>query len=68
MKVPDLGWPPQRRVPFFALPGLPVDRPDDALKVGLKAAIDSNLSEEERSKILVTMAIVPSCHDNEQER
>jgi hypothetical protein len=44
-----------KKSPIFRVTGLPVDRPNDALKVGLKAAIDSNLSEEERSKILVTM-------------
>jgi hypothetical protein len=57
-----------KKSPIFRVTGLPVDRPDDALKVGLKAAIDGNLSEEERSKILVTMAIVPSCYDNEREK
>src|SRR2546421_11281506 len=54
---------------IFRVTGLPADQPDDALKARLKAAIDGNLSEEERSKILVMMAsIVPSCYDSEREK
>jgi hypothetical protein len=57
-----------KKGPIFRVTGLPADQPDDALKAGLKAAIDGSLSEEERSKILVMMAIVPSCYDNEREK
>ena len=57
-----------KKGPIFRVTGLPGDQPDDALKARLKAAIDGNLSEEERSKILVMMAIVPSCYDSEREK
>ena len=57
-----------KKGPIFRVTGLPADQPDYALKAGLKAAIDDNLSEEERSKILVMIAIVPSCYDDEREK
>jgi len=58
-----------KKGPIFRVTGLPADQPDDALKARLKVAIDGNLSEEERSKIvLAMMAIVPSCYDSEREK
>src|SRR3984957_354885 len=57
-----------KKGPVFRVTGLPADQPDNALKARLKAAIDGNLSEEERSQILVMTAIVPSCYDNEREK
>ena len=57
-----------REGPVFRVTGLPASQPDDALNTALKAAIDDNLSEDERSKLNITTAIVPSCYNNEQER
>ena len=57
-----------KKGPIFRVTGLPADQPDDALKVELEAAIDSNLSKEERPKIQVMMDVVPSCYDNEREK
>jgi hypothetical protein len=52
----------------FRVTGLSASQPDDALNAALKAAIDDNLSEEERSELGVSTVIVPSCYDHEQER
>jgi hypothetical protein len=57
----------RRKGQVFRVTGLAASQPDDALNTALKAIIDSNLSEEEQSKLNVTTAIVPSCYDNEQE-
>ena len=57
-----------RKGPVFRVTGLPASQPDDALNTALKAAIDDNLLEEEKLKLNITTAIVPSCYDNEQER
>jgi hypothetical protein len=51
----------------FRVTGLPASQPDDALNAVLKAAIDDNLSEEERTKLQVSTVILPSCYDHEQE-
>ena len=52
----------------FRITGLRASQPDDSLNISLKAAIDDNLSEEEKSKLHVSAAIVPSCYNNEQKR
>lgn len=52
----------------YRVTGLPADQPDDALNARLKAVINDNLSEEEKPKLNITTAIVPSCYDDEQER
>jgi hypothetical protein len=58
-----------KKGPIFRVTGLPADQPDDVLKARLRAAIDGNLSEEERSQIVLVMtAIVPSCYDDEREK
>ncbi|OAL53552.1 hypothetical protein IQ07DRAFT_502809 [Pyrenochaeta sp. DS3sAY3a] len=49
----------------FRATGLPALRPDDKLKEALKAAIDANLSENERSTITIQADIVPSCYDHD---
>ncbi|KAF7502176.1 hypothetical protein GJ744_006772 [Endocarpon pusillum] len=54
--------------PVFRITGLPALQPDDELKATLVAAIDENLSEDEKPKLRINAAIVPSCYDNEQER
>lgn len=52
----------------FRVTGLTAWQPDDELNKTLNAAIDNNLSEEERLKLHTSTAIVPSCYDNGQER
>ncbi|KAF2185579.1 hypothetical protein K469DRAFT_687903 [Zopfia rhizophila CBS 207.26] len=52
----------------FRVTGLPASQPDGELNTTLKATIDDNLLEEEKSKLTVSTAIVPSCYDNEHER
>jgi hypothetical protein len=51
----------------FRVTGLPASQPDDALSATLKAAIDDNLSEEERANLQVSTAILPSCYEPERE-
>ncbi|KAH8689250.1 hypothetical protein GQ44DRAFT_637548 [Phaeosphaeriaceae sp. PMI808] len=58
----------RKKGPVFRVTGLPASQPDDALNATLKATIEDNLSEEEKSKLRVDTVIVPSCYDNEQER
>lgn len=48
----------------FRVTGLSASQPDDELKKALKAAINDNLEEDEQSKL--TVAIVPSCYNNEE--
>ncbi|KAH8727391.1 hypothetical protein GQ44DRAFT_758100 [Phaeosphaeriaceae sp. PMI808] len=52
----------------FRVTGLPASQPDDALNATLKATIEDNLLEEEKSRLRVSTVIVPSCYNNEQER
>jgi hypothetical protein len=58
----------KRKGPVFRVTGLAALQSDDTLNESLKAAIDDNLSEEEKSKLGVSTVIVPSCYDHEQER
>jgi hypothetical protein len=58
----------RKKGPVFRVTGLPASQPDDELNTMLKATIEDNLSEEETSRLSVSTAIVPSCHDNEHER
>jgi hypothetical protein len=46
--------------------GLAASQPDDELATSLRAAIADNLAEDERTKLAITTAIVPSCYDNEE--
>ena len=52
----------------FRVTGLRTGQSDDALEATLKAVINHNLSEEERSNITFDSSIVPSCYDVEQKR
>lgn len=52
----------------FRVTGLRTGQSDDELEATLKAFINDNLLEEERSNITVNSAIVPSCYDVEQKR
>jgi hypothetical protein len=58
----------RKKGPVFRVTGLPASQPDDELIVSLGAAIDDNLSEDERPQLHISTAIVPSCYDNEHER
>ncbi|KFZ18845.1 hypothetical protein V501_00985 [Pseudogymnoascus sp. VKM F-4519 (FW-2642)] len=55
-----------RKALFFASPAFPASQPDDDLNEALKAAIDDNLAEDEKSKLTVKAAIMPSCYDNDE--
>ncbi|KAM6510829.1 hypothetical protein FSOLCH5_011275 [Fusarium solani] len=59
---------PRKKGPVFRVTGLPASQPDDELNTALKTVIDDNLSDEEKLQLNITAAIVPSCHNNEQER
>ncbi|KAF1966817.1 hypothetical protein BU23DRAFT_661619 [Bimuria novae-zelandiae CBS 107.79] len=50
----------RKRGPVFRVTGLPASQADDELVASLKAAIDDNLAEDERSKLTAPPAIVPS--------
>ena len=52
----------------FRVTGLAASQPDDELNPTLKAAIKNNLLEEEQSRLDISVAIVPSCYYNGQER
>lgn len=57
-----------RRSIVFRVTGLATTQPDDVLEVVLKAAIHSNLLEEEKSVIRAITVVVPSCYDEKRER
>lgn len=57
-----------KKCTVFRVTGLAAWQPDDELNTALKAVIDSNLSEEEQSKLHISATIVPSCYHNGQER
>ena len=48
----------------FRVTGLQALGSDDELHKTLKAVIDDNLADDERSKLIFNVAIVPSCYDN----
>jgi hypothetical protein len=56
----------RKKGPVFRVTGLPASQPDDELATSLRAAIADNLAEDERTKLAVTTALVPSCYDNEE--
>jgi hypothetical protein len=66
----------RRKAPVFRVRGLPApqrddeldDELDDKLNAKLKATIEDNLSEEEKSRLTFSVAIVPSCYNNEHKR
>ncbi|KAM6504800.1 hypothetical protein FSOLCH5_015290 [Fusarium solani] len=58
----------RKKGPVFRVTGLAASQPDDELNTALKAAIDDNLSDEEKSQLNITTAVVPSCYNNEQEK
>jgi hypothetical protein len=52
--------------PIFRVTGLPASQPDDELTALLKAAMNENLTEEEKSKQTASIAVVPSCYDHDE--
>lgn len=69
-RIPKQPRPEESRSkgPVFRVTGLPASKANDALDTTLKAAIDDKLSEEERSKLNITIAILPSCYDKDQDK
>jgi len=57
-----------RRKSVYRVTGLLTTQPDDKLDTALKAAINENLSEQEKSVLQVVTTIVPSCYNGEHER
>ena len=55
-----------KKGPVLRVTGLAASQPDDELKAELKAAIRDNLTDEEKSKIDVRVAVVPSCYNNKE--
>jgi hypothetical protein len=56
----------RKKGPVFRVSGLLASKPDDELTLSLKAAIEDNLVEEEQPKPAVSVAIVPSCYNNDE--
>lgn len=50
----------------FRVSGLPGSQPDDELKLALETVINDELSDEERSQIGITTALMPSCYRDEE--
>ena len=46
--------------PVFRVTGLPASQPKDELNIALKTVINNSLSDEEKSQLNITTAIVPS--------
>jgi hypothetical protein len=55
-----------RKSTVFRVTGFTRDQPDEVLETSLRAAINDNLSEEERSQIKTETTIMPSCYDNHE--
>jgi hypothetical protein len=51
-----------KRGPVLRVTGLSASQPDEELTTSLKAAIDENLMKEERPKVDIKVAVVPSCY------
>jgi hypothetical protein len=52
--------------PVFRVTGLPASQPDDELTALLKAAIDDNVTEGNRSKSTASIEIVSSCYAHDE--
>ena len=57
-----------RKSTVFRVTGLIRDQSDEVLKTSLGAAINENLSEDEKSQIETEITIVPSCYESDRER
>ena len=58
----------RRKHPVYRVTDLLTIQPDDELDAALKAAINENLSDQEKSVLQVVTTIVPSCYNSEHER
>jgi len=65
MRIP-CSTPPKEKGPVFRVTGLPASQLDKKLAASLKATIDNNLTEDERSGPDPSIAIVPSCSDEDE--
>jgi hypothetical protein len=55
-----------KKGPVLRVTGLAASQPDDELAAELKAAINDDLTDEEKSKIDVRVAVVPSCYNEKK--
>ncbi|KAF1351580.1 hypothetical protein EJ07DRAFT_183735 [Lizonia empirigonia] len=55
-----------KKDPVLRVTGLAASQPDEELTASLKAAISDDLTNEEKAKIDVRVAVVPSCYNNEE--
>ncbi|KAJ4267004.1 hypothetical protein NW762_003102 [Fusarium torreyae] len=54
----------KKKGPIFRVTGLLAEQPDEQLNTKLRAAIDDNLSEDEKARLDFTTTVVPSCYDD----
>jgi hypothetical protein len=55
-----------KKGPVLRVTGLAASQSDEELTAELKAAISDELTDEEKSKIDIRVAVVPSCYNNEE--
>ena len=55
-----------KKGPVLRVTGLAASQPDEELAASLKAAIDSDLTDEEKARIDLKVAVVPSCYNDEE--
>jgi hypothetical protein len=55
-----------KKGPVLRVTGLAASQPDEELAAELKAAIDDELTDEEKAKIDIKVAVVPSCYNDEE--
>ena len=55
-----------KKSPVLRVTGLTALQPDEELAESLKAAISVNLTDEEKLKLDVRVAVVPSCYNDEE--
>jgi hypothetical protein len=58
----------RKKGPVFRVTGLPASQRDDELNTALKTTIEDMQSEEEKSRLNFSIAVVPFCYDSEHER
>ena len=56
----------RKRGIVFRVSGLPASGSDDETNKALKDAIEENLADDEKSKLITYATIVPSCYDNDE--
>ena len=55
-----------KKGPVLRVTGLAASQPNEELTALLQAAINDNLTNEEKSKTDVRVAVVPSCYNDEE--